>query len=82
MQPRFSGRRLRGMTQHARITGKVEYREGEGQPIPIRPGLIDIQQTEQDVTLSWQDGDTRGSAAIPQFEFERFIAEKAIVLLD
>ena len=70
------------MTQHARITGKVEYREGDGQSIAIRPGPCDVEQTPQDVTLSWEDGDTRGAAAMPQSEFERYLAEHAIELLD
>jgi len=70
------------MTQHARITGKVEYREGDGPAIQIRPGPCDVEQTAQDVTLSWEDGETRGAAAIPQSEFKRFVAERAIVLLD
>jgi hypothetical protein len=70
------------MTQHARITGKVEYREGEGQSIPIRPGPIDFEETAIDVTLSWEDGDTRGAAAMPKSEFKRYVAEHAIELLD
>jgi len=32
--------------------------------------------------LSWEDGDTRGSAAMPQSEFKRYVAEHAIELLD
>jgi hypothetical protein len=70
------------MTKHARITGIVEYREGDGAPIVIRRGPCEVQETEQDVTLSWSDGDTHGSAAMPRSEFERFVKSHAIEVLD
>jgi hypothetical protein len=70
------------VSQHARIIGNVEYREGDGQAIVIPPGPCDVEITEQDVTLSWTEGDTHGSAAMPLSEFERYVAEKAIEVLD
>ncbi len=67
-------------TQLARIVGKVEYREGDGANIVIRPGPCAIAATALDVTISWADGDTRGSAAIPLADYRRYLAEQAIRL--
>lgn len=68
------------MSQSARITGKVEYREGDGANITIRLGPCEVVETELDATLSWTDGESRGSAAIPIADFRRHIASKAIQL--
>jgi len=72
----FAG--AQAMTETARIVGKVEYREGDGQNIVIRPGRIEVQTTATDATLSWTDGDTRGSAAMPLTQYRRYLAEGAI----
>lgn len=66
------------MTQLARITGRVEYREGDGANTVIRPGPCEIDATAMDVTISWTDGDTRGSAAIPLSDYRRYLADQAI----
>ncbi|HLL19008.1 MAG TPA: hypothetical protein VK439_09505 [Rubrivivax sp.] len=67
-------------SQTAQIVGKVEYREGDGPKIAIRPGPIEVSLTSNDATLSWTDEDTRGSTAIPLTEFKRFCSEGAIVM--
>lgn len=41
------------MIKSARITGKVEYREGDGANITIRPGPCEIDETAMDATISW-----------------------------
>jgi hypothetical protein len=61
------------MTQEARITGKVEYRQGDGTTATIPPGRIEVQTTPVDATLSWADGDTRNAAAIPLADFEAYV---------
>jgi hypothetical protein len=66
----------------ARITGQVEYREGDGPALPIRPGLVEYEEDDQDVTLSWHDGDYRGSTALPRTDWQRFLDSKDIELLD
>lgn len=66
------------MTQNAHIDGRVEYREGDGPNITIRPGPIEVDQTAQDATISWSDGESRGSAAMPIADFRRYVASKAI----
>ena len=68
------------MAQAARIVGKVEYREGDGPLIVIRPGAIEVQTTATDATLSWTDGETHGSAAMPLSDFRRSVAEGRIKL--
>ena len=69
------------MSQKARITGEVVYREGDGPNITIPSGPCEFEETAQDVTLSWVDGDTRGSTAIPLADFKRYVATRAIQLL-
>ncbi len=66
------------MIKTARITGAVEYREGDGANILIRPGPIRVEETAMDATISWSDADSRGSAAIPIADYRRYVASKAI----
>ena len=40
------------MAQAAQILGKVEYREGDGPMIVIRPGPVEVETTEMDALLS------------------------------
>lgn len=70
------------MTQNARIVGEVSYREGDGVNITIRPGPCQVDATALDATLSWTDGDTHGSAAIPIADYRRHLSTQAIELLD
>lgn len=66
------------MIRNARITGKVEYREGDGANIAIRPGPCEVEETALDATISWTDGDSHGSAAMPVSDFRRYVASQAI----
>lgn len=68
--------------KQGRIAGHVTYREGDGPEITIRPGPCEITVTNLDVTISWTDGDTRGSTALPLTEYTRFVTSGAIVLTD
>jgi hypothetical protein len=63
-----------------RIVGHVTYREGDGPEVVIRPGPCDITVTSLDVTVSWEDGDTRGSTALPLSEYTRYLTEGAITI--
>lgn len=67
-----------GPARHALITGEVQYREGDGANITIRPGPCTVELTAMDATISWVDGDTRGAAAMPLADFRRLLARKAI----
>ena len=68
--------------QRAHVTGKVEYREGDGTNISIRRGPVEVRTTLTDATLSWVDGETRGSAAMPIADFRAYVANGAIQLDD
>lgn len=63
-----------------RIVGHVTYREGDGQEVVIRPGPCEITVTNLDVTITWTDGDTRGSTALPVAEYTRYVTDGALVL--
>jgi hypothetical protein len=66
------------MVKNAHITGKLEYREGDGPNIVIRPGAVQVEETDMDATISWTDADSRGSAAIPIADFRRYVKSKVI----
>ena len=66
------------MAKSARISGKVEYREGDGANITIRLGPCEVEETAADATISWSDGDSPGSAAIPIANYRRYVASGAI----
>ena len=66
------------MGKSARITGKVEYREGDGANITIRLGPCEVEETAADATISWTDGDSHGSTAIPIANYRRYVASGVI----
>jgi hypothetical protein len=66
------------MRKQARITGTVEYREGDGANITIRKGPCEVEESVLDVTISWTEGETHGAAAIPLGDYKRYVASKAI----
>ena len=70
------------MGMKAHIRGQVQYREGDGANISIRPGPCEIEETELDATISWTDGQTHGSAAIPISDFKRLLAAGAIEFVE
>ncbi|MBC7954739.1 MAG: hypothetical protein H7Y33_02560 [Cytophagales bacterium] len=70
------------MSKNAYIHSKVVYREGDGPNIIIPKGPCEIEETAQDVTISWADGDTHGATAIPISDFKRYVASKAIEILE
>lgn len=66
------------MSQIARVQGCVEYRLGDGPLMQVPLGEVEVDRGPGDVTLSWGDGDTRQSAAIPAGDFERHVARRII----
>ncbi len=68
------------MAEKAHIVGKVEYRSGDGPNVDIRPGPVELNRGINDVTLSWTDEETHGSAAMPLADFTRYVAEGLIKL--
>ena len=68
------------MSQTVQIIGTVECRKGDGPNIAIRIGRVPVQTTASDANLSWTDGDTHSSAAIPLTEFDNHVAAGRIKL--
>lgn len=67
------------MTQHATITGHVSYTPGDGAPLTIPKGPVDLDFSADSVTLSWTaDNGAAGSAALSRDAFERFVREEKI----
>lgn len=67
------------MTQHATITGHVTYTPGDGAPLTIPKGPVELDFSADSVTLSWTaDNEAAGSAAIPRDNFERCVREGKI----
>jgi hypothetical protein len=70
------------MTLNARIVGKVEYREGDGVSIAIRPGPCEVSVSARDATISWSQGDWHGSAALPIAIYRSYVSSKALQIED
>jgi hypothetical protein len=70
------------MVRKARVTGFVEYREGDGSALTVPVGPCEVEQTDLDVTISWAEEDTHGSTAMPVDDFQRYVAEGKIVFDD
>ncbi|WP_431256606.1 hypothetical protein ACQ86G_17995 [Roseateles chitinivorans] len=66
------------LSQSAFVCGEVTYRTGDGPMMAIRPGAVQVEINEHDVTLGWEDGDSRLSALMPRSEYARFIGTGAI----
>ena len=66
--------------KNGRVVGAMTYREGDGVQITIPPGPCKIVIADIDVTLSWVDGETRGSAAIPMGEYSHYVADGILVV--
>ena len=55
------------MPQQATIQGHVTYREGDGTPIAIPEGPVELTFATDSVTLSWRDdNNTAGLTALPR----------------
>ncbi len=67
--------------ENATIHGEVTYREGDGMPIAIPEGPVELTHADDSVTLSWKEHEENASgvAAIPRHEFDRYVKEGGIV---
>ena len=69
------------MTQYATIAGKVAYMPGDGMPIDIPLGRVEIDLAPDSATLSWEaDKDVTGVAAIPRLTFDEYVSAGKIIL--
>ena len=69
------------MTQHATITDHVTYRPGDGAPMVIPVGPVEVDLTADSATLSWIDENgAAGLTAIPLTQFNEYVSQKRIKL--
>ncbi len=67
------------MTQHATITDHVTYRPGEGAPIVIPQGPVEVDLTTDSATLSWtEENGAHGLTAIPLTQYKEYVRQKRI----
>jgi hypothetical protein len=67
------------MTQQALIKGEVCFRAGDGVMMPIPPGPVAIELSDDSATLGWTESDgSAGSAAITRDEYERYVQQGLI----
>ena len=70
------------MTQHATINDHVTYTPGDGVPlvIPLGPVEVDLSAANS-ATLSWTaDNGAAGLTAIPLTQFNEYVRQKRITL--
>ena len=69
------------MTQQAIIRGEVSFRAGDGVLMPIPDGPVEIELSDDSVTLGWTESDgSLGSTAITRDEYDRYVREGKIRL--
>ena len=67
------------MSLHATIHQHVTYRPGEGAPIVIPPGPVEVDLSTDSATLSWTE--TNGAAGLtarPLAEYNEYVRQKQI----
>lgn len=67
--------------QRGMIAGCVTYRPGDGAPIEIPMGLVEVTLAPDSATLSWDAGDgVAGLTAIPKIQFDDYLSKGLITL--
>lgn len=71
------------MTQYATINDHVTFRPGDGAPLVIPIGPVEIDLAADDsATLSWTaDNGAAGLAAIPLAQYQEYVRQKRITLI-
>ena len=68
------------MSHFATITGHVTYTPGDGAPIIIPEGRVEVALQPDSATLSWEDAPgIAGSTAIPHDQYEGYVKAGKIV---
>lgn len=71
------------MSQHATITDSVTYRPGDGAPLIIRKGPVEVDLAPDSATLSWtEENGAHGLAAIPIAQYKDYVLQESIKLED
>jgi hypothetical protein len=69
------------MPQFANITGLVTYTPGDGAPIEIPKGRVEVDLAADSATLSWEAGDgVAGLTAIPRAQFDDYVRDGKITM--
>ncbi|HQY77340.1 MAG TPA: hypothetical protein PLT54_11425 [Rhodoferax sp.] len=67
------------MSNHATVNDHITYRPGEGVPIVIPQGPVQVDLSPDSATLSWtEDNGAAGLAAIPLTQFNEYVQQKRI----
>ena len=67
------------MPQHATITDHVTYRPGDGAPLVIPLGAVEVDLTDDSATLSWtEENGAAGLTAIPLTQYNEYVRQKRI----
>lgn len=70
------------MSQFATVTGPVTYTPGDGAPIEIPEGRIEVELADDSATLSWEAAPgIPGVTAIPRIQFDDYVKEGKITLM-
>jgi hypothetical protein len=68
-------------TLNATIHGCVTYTPGDGAPIVIPEGPVELVTSADSTTLSWTaEDDVAGSAAIPKDQYNQYVRDGKIRL--
>ena len=63
------------------IAGYVTYTPGDGAPIEIPQGAVEITVAPESATLSWDAGDgAAGLTAMPKIQFDDYVGKGLITL--
>jgi hypothetical protein len=69
------------MPQFAMITGEVTFTPGDGVPIEIPRGCVEVELAPDSATLSWQeDGGVAEVTAIPRTQFDDYVRDGKITM--
>ncbi len=69
------------MTQHATIVDHITYTPGDGAPVVIPKGPVEIELAADSATLSWTaDNGAAGLTAIPLTLYTLYVEQKRITL--
>ena len=67
------------MSNHATVNDHITYRPGEGVPIVIPQGPVQVDLSPDSATLSWtEDNGAAGLAAIPLTQIKEYVQQKRI----
>jgi len=62
------------MPRFATIQGHVTYTPGDGAPIEIPEGRVEIVEAEDSVTMSWEaEPGTVGTTAMPRLQYDQYV---------